>query len=322
MKPINYIRTNTLTLWWLVWRFFVLTMIIWAIWILWFYKFWLSYISSDKFINQISKSEITNKIKSQNLLSWDEYFSYNNISGFVTNKTWVLLSEWWSKVIINLSWNQERRYDQDTDWFGITNQYIYVSNNSRDSILARKDIFNSTWRDNIQNNWQNTFEWSYISNSFQKILSWNISSTWFYIDANNLKSIQANFANLITQKQFRQEIANYWNSVRWHIIYITLIIWMLFALIFTIFITAVFVFYTLVTWIIWSLFGNIKSFEKAVSISWIPFILKYIFQLFINWSFIANLLVFVAIISAICYYQKSQTDKPNNQKSSEILDPQ
>lgn len=314
MKLLNYIWDNNVRFWSIVRKFCLWILLLWIVWIVVAYFFVNRYIWSDSMVANFSNPEFeTNIAKIWNILTWDEYLKYNKSEWFTTNKTGVIYQEDNATVIVNLSGDMNWRYGLHKNGAGITNKDIFYTNNWRQQGISRDEIF--SWLNNI---WSET--WDLIDKNIytQSIFSGIdiLSGETIYINSHDTKLLSQNIYKTVNDAKF-------WNQAKWDIggIFNKLILPLIFALLFVVVLLCIvyvwiFVFYILITLIIWSIFANIKTFEKAVSISRLPFILKELIQIVFSLGFLSSLLIYILMIVALCYYDK----RKNKDETSLIID--
>ena len=290
-----------MTFWWLIWRFSVLVFALWLISTIWWYMWLISYIWSESMISELKNPEIAQNIsKITNFFSGSSYIKYTPSEWFITNKSGVIYQDGDFAIDINISWDANRWYDWTKKWLWITNKFIYInSNNGRNQVIPRNTImklFINTW----QILWNSNI---YIDNLFTgtNIISGDIIYIWSEDSAKFSENINQTLQNPNFYKIAKNDISNLFMIMAIPL-FIALFVFIIFFILIYIFIFLVYIF---VAWLIWYFMWSVDSFDKAVSISRIPFIIKEILQITFGLEFLIIFVIYIFVIFSIIYYQKN-----------------
>lgn len=294
-----------MTFWWLIWRFFVISLAFGLISIVWIYFWSMKYIWSDNMISDFKTPEFSQEISKISYFLSGSYLRYSPSEWFTTNKTWVLFQEDGSTLEVNISWDANRRYNSEKKWVWITNKYIYIdTNNGRSQSISRDKLMNlfiSTWGKWVSD--------SYISSNIYIDSMFTgtdiISGDTIYIDANDSDKLIYNINNAIQNPKFRLAVKWDTSLLMWLLSIPLTIVFIIFTIMLLIIYIIIFLIYVLSAWLVWSIMWNINTFDKAVSFSRIPFIIKEIIQISFWLDFLVSLIIFVLIIAAISYKFKN-----------------
>lgn len=287
-----------MTFWWLIWRFFAITLVMGIVAMIWLYFRAMRYIWSDEITSEFKSPETIQEISKIDDFFSGSYLRYTPSEWFTTNKTGVLYKDGESVIEVNLDWDANRRYNSEKNWVWITNKYIYVdSNNGRSQSISWDKIMNwlltwDTWISNI-----------YIDAIFTGTNI--ISGDTLYIDSQNSAKLTQNIISSSQDPKFRLNVRSDISTIA-KILSIPLFIAFIFlAIIFLIIYIFIFLTYVLIAWLVWSIMWSINSFSKATSVARIPFIIKEILQISFGLEFRLSIVIFVLIIIAICYKSKN-----------------